>query len=83
MIDNNNTWGEGERFPLAKMVLGNPDYMLLYQNVLSGCSHGNNIYTVLDLEQNNFSINNYHPVAKTLVRIVMMLKCGVLNFVLM
>ena len=83
VIDDGDTWGEGERFPLAKMVLNDPNYMLLYQNVLSGCSHGSSVYTVLDLEQSNFSINNYHPVTKTLVRIVVVLKCSLLNFVLL
>ena len=79
MIDNEETWG-GE-YPLAEMVLDSPDYPLVYQKVLSGCRHGNNIYTVLALEQNNFSVANYHPVTKTIVRIVccVVLKFGILN----
>ena len=67
VIDNEETWGE---YPLAQMALGDPDYPLLYQEVLSGCRHGNDIYTVLNLEQNNLSVSNYHPVTKTLVSIV-------------
>ena len=69
MIDNKSTWGGG--YPLAQMVLGNPDYRLVYQEVLSGCRHGDNIYTVLALEQSNFSVAHYHPVNKTLVSTVM------------
>ena len=68
VIDSEKTW-EGE-YPLARMVLGNPYYHLVYQDVLTGCSHGDNIYTVLDLEQNNYSVTNYHPVTNTLVRTV-------------
>ena len=68
VIDNKETWGG--KYPLAQMVLGSPDYRLVYQEVLNGCRHGDNIYTVLALEQNNFSVTNYHPVTKTLVRIL-------------
>ena len=66
VIDNQDTW-EG-KYPLAEMVLGNPDYPLGYQEVLTGCRHGNNIHTVLDPEQ-NFSIANYHPVSTALVTV--------------
>ena len=54
------------------MVLDNPDYPLGYYDVLTRCSHGNNIYDVLDLKQNNFSVDNYHPVTNTLVRSIFM-----------
>ena len=68
VFDDEETWG-GE-YPLAKMVLNNPDYPLGYYDVLTRCSHGDNIYDVLDLKQNNFSVDNYHPVTSTLVRSV-------------
>jgi len=66
VIDDYYTWG-GE-YPLAKMVLDDPEYPLTYQKVLDGCRHGNHLYTVLELEKNNYSIANYHPVETTIVR---------------
>jgi len=66
VIDDYNTWG-GE-YPLAHMVLDDPAYPLTYQKVLNGCRHGDNIFTVLDLEKNNYSVSNYHPVNATIVR---------------
>ena len=51
------------------MVLDSPDYRLGYYDVLIGCSDGDNIYDVLDLKENNFSVANYHPVTNTLVSV--------------